>query len=181
MCSATERTEDSPFRVKHQFSFDAEASRRASRSRGLSARAIVSGALHKAAEERTSKAGKPFAILTIRGTVDGSTRWWQCICFNETMIEDLKELTAGEPLAVAGAIDAEIYAPAGSEGRLNWRITIDAVLSARKPKAKPEGTRRKPNAKRDAGSGDDSSIARGREIASRSWAAVRIRGKRALQ
>lgn len=104
----------------------------------MSARAIVSGALHKAAEERTSKAGKQFATLTIRENVNGSTRWWQGICFNETTIEDLKELAAGEPLAVAGAIDAEIYAPAGSEGRLNWRITIDAVLSARKPKTRKQ-------------------------------------------
>jgi hypothetical protein len=54
----------------------------------MSARAIVSGALYKAAEERTSKAGKPFATLTIRETFNGSTRWWQCICFNEIVIKD---------------------------------------------------------------------------------------------
>jgi hypothetical protein len=104
----------------------------------MSTRAIVSGALHKAAEERTSvKTGKRFATLTIRENVNGSTRWWQCICFTESVIGDLKELAAGAPISVAGEIDAEIYAPAGSEGRINWRITVDAVLLARKSKQKP--------------------------------------------
>jgi hypothetical protein len=115
----------------------------------MTARAIVSGALHKAAEERTSKNGNPFATFTIRENVNGSTRWWQAIAFSEIAIEALKELAVGDPIAVAGEIDAEIYAPAGSEGRISWRITADAVLSA---KAKPKQRT-------------------GREVADTSWAA----------
>jgi hypothetical protein len=111
----------------------------------MSARAIVSGALHKAAEERTSRAGNPFATFTVRENVNGSTRWWQAIAFSESTIEALKELSVGEPIAACGEITAEIYAPAGSEGKINWRILVDSVLSARKPpKAKPESTGRKP-------------------------------------
>jgi hypothetical protein len=40
----------------------------------MSARAIVSDAPHKAAEERVSKAGKPFATLTLRENFNGSPR-----------------------------------------------------------------------------------------------------------
>jgi hypothetical protein len=58
--------------------------------------------------------------------------------------QSLKEMSVGEAIAVAGEITAEIYAPVGSESRINWRITVDAVLSARK--VKPEGTTRKPQA-----------------------------------
>ena len=47
----------------------------------MTARAIVSGAVHKAAEERTSKAGHQFATFTIRENVNGSTRWWRVVAF----------------------------------------------------------------------------------------------------
>jgi hypothetical protein len=115
----------------------------------MTARAIVSGALHKAAAERTSKAGKQFATLTIRENVNGLTRWWQAIVFNESAIEALKDLAVGDPIAVAGEIDCELYAPPGGESRLSWKITADAVLSA---KAKPKQRT-------------------GREVADTSWAA----------
>jgi hypothetical protein len=111
----------------------------------MSARAIVCGVLHKAPIEKATKAGNPFATFPIRENVNGATRWWQAITFNENEIESLKAMTPGEPIAACGEISAEIYAPAGAESRINWRITVDAVLSGRKPKAKakPEGTGRK--------------------------------------
>jgi hypothetical protein len=107
----------------------------------MSARAIVPGSLHNAAELRTSKNGNPFATFTIRESLNnGAARWWQAIAFSETAIEALKELAVAEPIAVAGELDCELYAPAGAESRLSWKITADAVLSARaKPKrSKPQ-------------------------------------------
>jgi single-stranded DNA-binding protein len=98
-------------------------------------RALVSGALRKAAEERISKSGKPFATFTIRENVNGSTRWWRGVAFGEGAIDVLKELSVGAPIAVAGEIDAEIWSPEdGREPRLNWKVTADAVWSARRPK-----------------------------------------------
>jgi hypothetical protein len=140
----------------------------------MSLRGIVIAAPHKAAEERTSKAGKPFATLTLRESVNGATRWWQAIAFSECAIEALKELSVGEPIAVCGEISAEIYAPAGSESRINWRVTIDAVLTARK--VKPDGATRRPQAakgRRDRAEAAPSAAEPrpGRSIAARSWAA----------
>jgi hypothetical protein len=140
----------------------------------MSARAIVSGVLFKAPIEKASKAGNPFATFPIREGHNGATRWWQAIAFSENAIEVLKEISVGEPIAVAGEITAEIYAPAGSESRINWRITVDAVLSARK--VKPEGATRKPQAakgRRDRAEATPSAPEPrpGRDIASKSWAA----------
>jgi single-stranded DNA-binding protein len=133
----------------------------------MSLRAILSGAVGKAAEIRTSKNGNPFATLSIRENVNGATRWWPAIAFSESAIESLKELSVGEPIAVAGEITGEVYAQAGAESRINWRVTIDAVLSARKPpKAKPASTVRK--RKEAALSAPEPRP--GRSIASRSWA-----------
>jgi len=116
----------------------------------MSARALVNGALHKAAEGRTSKAGTRFSPFTLREKVNGSTRWWSVVAFDEASIAAVLSLKVGEPIA---GIDAEIYAPAGLEGRISWKITADAILSA---KAKP-----KPKAEQRTG----------REVAEASWAA----------
>ena len=142
----------------------------------MSARVIVSGAVGKPAEIRTSKNGNTFATFSVRESVNGSTRWWQAIAFNESVIEAVKELSVGEGLAVAGEITAEIYAPAGGESRINWRVTVDGALSARKPEAKD---------KRDGKSVDDApksiraartTPADGKAHADRSWAAPQTGG-----
>jgi|HubBroStandDraft_4_1064222.scaffolds.fasta_scaffold145941_3 hypothetical protein len=136
----------------------------------MSARAIVSGVLFKAATEKASKAGNAFATFPIRETVNGATRWWQCIAFGESMVEVLKAMIPGEPIAVAGEISAEIYAPAGAESRINWRIAVDAVLSARKPpKAKPDSKGRKPQAAKGLDRAEASHTG-GSALAAASWA-----------
>ena len=134
----------------------------------MSARAIVSGVLLKAPIEKASKAGNPFATFTIRESLNGSTRWWQAIAFVESVIEAVKELSVGEGLAVAGEITAEVYAPAGSESRINWRISVDCILSARK--VKPEGATRKPQAAKGRSDRAEASNTGGRALAAASWA-----------
>jgi Single-strand binding protein family len=142
----------------------------------MSARAIVSGVLFKAPIEKVSKAGNPFATFPIRENHNGATRWWQAIVFGESAIEVLKDMSIGEPIAVAGEITAEIYAPAGSESRINWRILVDGILSARK--VKPEGATRKPQAAKGRRDRAEASSARqaeasnmgGSALAAASWA-----------
>jgi hypothetical protein len=138
----------------------------------MSARAIVSGVLFKAAIEKASKAGNPFATFPIRENHNGATRWWQAITFNENEIESLKAMTPGEPIAACGEITAEIYAPAGSESRINWRILVDSVLSARKPpKVKPkEAKGRRNRAEASSTRPAEASNTGGRGLAAAAWA-----------
>jgi single-stranded DNA-binding protein len=102
-------------------------------------RAVVAGSLHKPVEVRTSKNGNPFATFTVVESVNGSRRFWRAVAFDEGAIAALKDLPAGEPIAIGGEIDCEIWTPEdGREPRLNWKVTADAVLTAqrkRKPKA----------------------------------------------
>jgi hypothetical protein len=124
-------------------------------------RAIVSGTLHKAAEERTSKAGNPFATFTIRENVNGSSRWWRAVAFDDAVIEAIRSIQTGEPIALGGEIDCGLWTPEdGREPRLNWKVTADAVLTA-KPKRKPKA-------------------ASGRETAASSWAAPDTGGEDAI-
>jgi hypothetical protein len=107
----------------------------------MSARAIVSGVLHRAPETRTSKSGKPYVLTTVREKHGEATRWWRCFVFDEAAIQEIARLSADDPIAVSGEFDCETYAPAGAESRLSWTIRADAVVSAKaKPKAsKVEG------------------------------------------
>ena len=102
----------------------------------MSDRAIVSGVLFRAPAVKTSKAGKPYVIATIRSGSGEHVRWWSCLVFNASAIEEIAELGDGEPIAVTGEFDAELYAPAGGESRLGWKIVADAILSTRR-KLKP--------------------------------------------
>jgi hypothetical protein len=112
----------------------------------MSAHAIVSGILHKAPEVKTAKSGSSYAILTLREKSGQVTRWWKVFVFGEALREEALRFVEGEPIAVAGEFDASIWAPEGREPRVNWTMTADAILSARKPKAKPEDASRKPKA-----------------------------------
>ena len=106
----------------------------------MSARAIVSGTLFRAPIEKTSKAGKAYLLATIRDGNDESVRFWKTFCFIESVIEEMKRLGDGEPIAVAGEFNCSLYAPDGAETRLSWTIRVDGVLTAKpRPKeAKPQ-------------------------------------------
>ena len=47
----------------------------------------------------------------------------------------------GEPIAVSGEFECELYAPGSGKLRLSWKITVDGVLSAHR-KAKPKAEER---------------------------------------
>jgi hypothetical protein len=101
----------------------------------MTARGIICGVLFKPPVSKLTKKGKPYLIATIRQGSGEAMRWWKAFAFSETAIDEISRLGDREPIAVAGQFDAEICAPDGAEPRLSWRITVDAVLTARpKPK-----------------------------------------------
>ena len=72
------------------------------------------------------------------------------VAFDEASTAAVLSMKVGEPIAVSGEFSAELWTPeGGGEPRLSWKITADAVLSA---KAKPKQRT-------------------GREVADTSWAA----------
>jgi hypothetical protein len=102
----------------------------------MSARAIVSGAFHKAPDVKTAKSGSTYAVLTVREKTGQPTRWWKVFVFGEALREEALRFGEGEPIALAGEFDASIWAPEGREPRVSLSLTADAILSARKPKDK---------------------------------------------
>jgi hypothetical protein len=100
-------------------------------------RAVVSGAVFRAPAQKTTKTGRPFAVLTIRSGTGETVRWWKVIAFSESVVAEIMQLGAGQPIAVAGEIDAEVYAPNGASPRISWKIVADAVITAKRPPKEP--------------------------------------------
>ena len=97
----------------------------------MTCRAILAGSLAKPPVSKVGKSGKPFAILSVRETGVEPARWFSVILFGDG-VQDVLRLNVGDPVALAGSVDAEIYTPAGGEARVSWKFTADAVLTARK-------------------------------------------------
>ena len=97
----------------------------------MTCRAILAGSIAKPPVSKVGKSGKPFAILSVRETGVEPTRWWSAILFGDG-VPDVLRLSAGDPIALAGSPDAEIYSPEGGEPRVSWKFTADAVLTERK-------------------------------------------------
>ena len=114
----------------------------------MSVRAIIAGSLSKTPVEKTSSRGNAYLIASVREGSGDATRYVSAFIFAEDAIETVRSLQVGEPISVAGELTVELSEWNGAS-RLNWKITADAVLSAR--------TRPKQRA--------------GREVAEASWAA----------
>jgi Single-strand binding protein family len=97
----------------------------------MTCRAILAGSVAKPPVAKTGKSGKPFAILSVRETGVEPARWWSVILFGDG-VQDVLRLNVGDPVALAGNVEAEVYTPEGGEARVSWKFTADAVLTARK-------------------------------------------------
>jgi single-stranded DNA-binding protein len=93
-------------------------------------RGIVAGALARPPEARQSKAGNPYILATIREGSGDKARWISAFAFNAEVREAISGMEAGDAIAVAGELDAEVYVPEGGQPRISWSIKADAVLSA---------------------------------------------------
>jgi hypothetical protein len=125
----------------------------------MSSRVLIDAVLDKPPVRLMSKSGKPYVRASARDGKGLDAKWWTIFVFSETAIEALESVTVGEAFAASGTFEASVWAPEGREPRVNLSMTADAILSARKPKAKTEGASRKPRA------------ATGRDRAQASWAA----------
>ena len=122
----------------------------------MTLRAIVTGSLSKVPVEKTSSKGNAYLIASVREGSGDATRYVSAFIFAEDEIETVRSLQVGEPISVAGELTVE-QSEWNGESRLNWKITADAVLSARaKPKkAKLQDSRQPLETKRWEGGPND--------------------------
>ncbi len=105
--------------------------------------ALVSGAIFRGVEVKTSKAGKPYATATIRMKDGDATTWIKLAAFSDHVIEDLQRLVDGDALSAQGVLKVEPYQKDG-ETRIGFSMVVDNLVplrqppKERRPKPKPE-------------------------------------------
>jgi single-stranded DNA-binding protein len=95
--------------------------------------ALVTGALFKAPESRTSKNGKPFVTATIRAKDGDATTFIRVVVFIEALCTELLKLKGGDYVTIQGPLKAELYKPEGGESKLSLSIVADHALALRQP------------------------------------------------
>ena len=95
--------------------------------------ALVTGAIFKAPESRTSKGGKPFVTATLRAKDGEGFQFIRLVAFNEAACAEILRLKEGDSVAIQGPLKAEIYKPEGGEPKLSLSIIADQVLALRQP------------------------------------------------
>jgi single-stranded DNA-binding protein len=98
----------------------------------MSAFVLIHGHLFRQAEQRMSKAGKPYATATIRAKDGDGSQWWKVLTFSESAGAELLRLADGDAVSVQGALRVETYEREGVT-KLSLTCIADQVLALRQP------------------------------------------------
>jgi single-stranded DNA-binding protein len=94
---------------------------------------LVAGSLFRAPEQRTSKAGRPFVVATIKAKDGDAFQFWRVTVFSESAQAELMRLTEGYAISAQGSLKAELYAKDGGEPKISLSMVADHVLALRQP------------------------------------------------
>jgi single-stranded DNA-binding protein len=110
----------------------------------VTARVLVSGALFRAPEQKTSKSGKPFVVATIRVKDREDWQWWRVTVFSESAQAELLRLSEGDSVSAQGAMTAGLYLKDNGETKLTFSLVADQVMALRPAPAERKPAKPKP-------------------------------------
>jgi Single-strand binding protein family len=117
--------------------------------------ALVTGALFRAAEQRTSKAGKSYVTATIISKDGDASTFVNMVAFSDSAKDAILALGAGDTLSAQGKATIGVYEKNG-EHRPSLSIVADHVLALRQPREAVQSKERtaKPTPRREWRPGD---------------------------
>lgn len=93
--------------------------------------ALVSGKLFGNPTQRTSKAGKPFAVAKVRAAAgDGESLFISVIAFDAAPCTALLALNDGDSVALSGSLTPKVWTDKQGEARPGLDLVAHQVLSA---------------------------------------------------
>jgi single-stranded DNA-binding protein len=115
----------------------------------MTAYALISGVIFRAPIQRTSKAGKPYTVCTVKAGSDdsGAGDFWNVLIFSESAQLELLRLEAGDAVSIRGKMKIETYVANDGTTKISRSLFADAALGLRpaprekKPKAPPVGSK----------------------------------------
>lgn len=115
-------------------------------------RALATGTLHDAPQQRTSQTGKPYTTAKLRADgKDGNSAWCSLIAFGEAG-ERLATLPAGAALAVAGRCEVNAWLDKQGEPKASLSLVVDELATLKGKPRPPQGTGDAPNVRQGQGS-----------------------------
>jgi hypothetical protein len=111
----------------------------------MSVSVLVSGSIFREPIQKTSQAGKPYTVATIKaGSGENApAEFWSVLCFSDSGQEQLLRLGLNERVSVQGSMKIELFEKDGQQ-RISRTIFVDSVLALRAPprekKPKPSAT-----------------------------------------
>jgi single-stranded DNA-binding protein len=108
--------------------------------------ALVTGTIFRAPLQKTSKAGKPYTVCTVKAGSDDSASgdFWSVLIFSESAQLEMLRLEIGDAVAIRGKLEIKTYVANDGTTKISRSIFADAALGLRpaprtqKPKvAKP--------------------------------------------
>jgi single-stranded DNA-binding protein len=99
----------------------------------MSAFVLVSGALSRAPELKTSKSGKAYVTATVKVAADGAAEFWSIVVFSESAQAELTRLGEGDKVSIQGSLKVEPYTGRDGQTRINRTVFADHVLALRQP------------------------------------------------
>jgi hypothetical protein len=109
----------------------------------MTAFVLITGTLFRAAEQKTSQAGKRYVTATVKAaSVDASnSEFWSILAFSETAQAELLRLGAGEKLSAQGSLKLTTFESGNGEVRISRTVFADSILALRAP---PKAKKPKP-------------------------------------
>lgn len=96
----------------------------------MSIESLILGKLHQPAEQRTSKAGRPFVTATVRAAVgEAEGVFVKVLAFSESAGAALLALHAGDALAVAGTLKPAAWIDREGNARPSLDLVAAQVLT----------------------------------------------------
>lgn len=125
----------------------------------MSIEALILGKLHQRAEQRTSKAGKPFVTAKARVAAgEGDSVFVNVIAFSESACAALLALDSGDALALAGTLKPGAWTDREGNARPSLDMVAAQVLTVYGLKKKRDATGQateRGTRPRTQGTGDD--------------------------
>ena len=121
----------------------------------MTADVLISGALFRAPEQKTSKTGRPYVSATLRVVNGNEAHFWRIFVFSESAQAEMMRLGEGDAIACQGTPKFELYMPVGAAPRISLSMTADHVLALRqapKERKKKDGHAPPPRPEKPAGS-----------------------------
>ncbi|WP_298427581.1 hypothetical protein [Rhodoblastus sp.] len=104
---------------------------------------LVTGVVHRAPREDTSKAGKPYVAGDLKLNEGLTPIFVRLVAFSEPQRAELLQLREGGAVSVSGRLDSKIFSPNHGEPRVSHTLFVESVLSLKKssrPKVAPAAT-----------------------------------------